>query len=225
METITFEDWVNKTSGYSHYVDWQKSRVNKLVSIFGADFFRGKTILELGAAHGDNGSMLAALGAQVTYAEGRKENVEVIKQRYPEAEVIHLNQETDWDLGKKFDIVLHWGVLYHLDNWKQDLECAVRHADLIFLESEVGRSNKIDFELKLQEKPLYDQAVNDRCMGTRPSAAAVENCLSKLGCIFRRHDSNDINSRFHTYDWVMPDPAPDDFITGFRRFWIIMKTS
>jgi hypothetical protein len=223
MEHEEIENWINKTSGYVHYIDWQKKRVDKLISIFGESFFCDKTILELGAAHGDNGSMLAALGARVTYAEGRKENVDVIKQRYPDSEVIQLNQETKWDLGKKFDIVLHWGVLYHLDNWKQDLECASRHANLIFLESEVGRSNRIDFEPKIQEIPLYDQAVNENCIGTRPSAAAVENCLSKLGCIFHRHDSPDLNSTFHTYDWVMPNPPPEDYPMGYRRFWVIIK--
>ena len=38
---------------------------------------------------------------------------------------------------KKFDLILHLGTLYHVENWRNDLKCALRHGDLMILETMV----------------------------------------------------------------------------------------
>jgi hypothetical protein len=38
-----------------HYNNWRKTRIDKILSIFDKEFFKGKTVLELGAGHGDFG--------------------------------------------------------------------------------------------------------------------------------------------------------------------------
>ena len=31
-----------------------------------------------------------------------------------------------------FDLIIHWGVLYHLENWEQDLSAFVKTSELLF---------------------------------------------------------------------------------------------
>jgi hypothetical protein len=201
-----------------HYVDWREKRFNKIVSIFGTEFFKDKTMLELGAGFGENGKMFEEIGVKVTYADARQEHLDVILERDGAAKTILLDQDKFWNLNRKFDIVLHWGVLYHLDNWKQDLTCALSHSNLIFLESEVCRSNNPNLEIKKYEQG-YDQAANN--IGCRPSAVMLENYVSSLGCSIDRYDDASLNSSFHKYNWIVPNPSPDDHIKGYRRFWVV----
>jgi hypothetical protein len=122
-------------------------------------------------------------------------------------------------LEKEFDIVIHWGVLYHLDNWKADLQISIRHGKIIFLESEVCDSNDPEIEIKVNEPEQYDQAIGRT--GSRPSAEMVEKYISETGATFIRYDDSDLNSDSHTYDWPVRNTknAP----AGQRRFWIIKK--
>lgn len=201
-----------------HYKHWQQTRIEKIVSIFGKEFFNSKTILELACGHGDIGKYFQSIGAIVTFADGRQEHLNKIKKSDPLATTILLDQDNEWDLKTKFDIIIHWGVLYHLNNWKQDLQCAIKHSDLIFLETESCDSDNPDFELKLTESG-YDQALNGT--GTRPSAAMIETYLSLLGVEYQRYDDSDLNSSFHKYDWKVNNT--NKLRGGHRRFWIIKK--
>jgi hypothetical protein len=201
-----------------HYDDWRKKRIDKIVSIYGKDFFDGKTILELGAGTGKNGLMFAAMGAKVTYAEARQEHLNVLLSNNPNVETILLDQDAEWNLGRKFDIVIHWGVLYHLDNWKRDLSCTIKHSNLIFLESIVCVSDDPNFEVKLHEEG-YDQALHN--IGSRPSAPMIESHLNQIGCTFTRYDDGDLNSSSHKYDWVVSETDQRDIAMGCRRFWIV----
>ena len=106
-----------------NYIEWRRTRIEKVESLFGKDFFKGKKMLELGCAMGHTGRHFEELGATVTFAEGRPEIVETIDKINPDSKIIQLDQEHEWDLGERFDIIIHWGVLYHLDHWKEDLAC------------------------------------------------------------------------------------------------------
>jgi len=196
-----------------HYIDWRKTRIDKILSIFGDEFFKGKTILELGAGYGDNGKIFENLGSIVTYAEGYIDNYNVIPGKK-----ILLDQDIKWNLGETFDIIIHWGVLYHLDNWEQDLECALQHSSCIFLESEVSDSDDENFEIKVNESG-NDQAVNK--IGSRPSANKIEKLLKNNGAKFTRYDDEDINSSFHCYNWEVKNTKT--WKSGLRRFWVIEK--
>ena len=57
-----------------HYDKWRLVRINKVLELFGVDYFKGKKILELGAGHGDMGAFFCELGANVLCLEGRLEN-------------------------------------------------------------------------------------------------------------------------------------------------------
>jgi len=207
-----------------HYIDWRIKRVNFIEKLYGKQFFKDKTILELGCGHGHIGRYLQnQLGAKVTFADGRQGHLDTLKEVMPNAETICFDQNNPWDLNRTFDIVLHWGVLYHLDNWKQDLESTSKHGNLIFLESEVCDSEDPEFEIKLEQVDGYDQDLGK--FSTRMSSAAVEEKLIDLEFLYNRFDNTDLNSDFHCYDWAcdINTNKPAHYTKGHRRFWIAEK--
>jgi SAM-dependent methyltransferase len=220
--TINHEDIERLFDHDGNYKDWRRTRITKVENLFGKDFFRGKKILELGCAMGHTGRHFEELGAIVTFAEGRQDIVNTIEKLNPESKIIQLDQEDEWDLGEKFDIIIHWGVLYHLDHWKEDLACAVKHSDLIFLESEVVDSDDPDMVVKANEHKGIDQALNESSVGSRPSPAAIEKHLTELGMTFTRYDDADLDASFHQYSWEARNTGHTK--DGQRRFWIVRKS-
>jgi SAM-dependent methyltransferase len=203
-----------------HYVQWRVNRVQFIENLYGKEFFRNKTILELGCGHGHIGRYLQnQLGAKVTFTDGRQGHLDTLKEVMPSAEAICLDQNNPWDLERTFDIVIHWGVLYHLDDWRQDLACAAKHTNLLFLESEVCDSEDPEFEIKFEQVDGYDQDLGK--FSTRPSAAAIEEQLIENGFLYERFDRKELNADFHCYDW---EPLTTNrFTKGHRRFWIAEK--
>jgi hypothetical protein len=202
-----------------HYIDWRIKRISKILELYGKDFFNNKSILELGCGLGDIGKEFISFGADVTFAEGRSDHCKKLKEKFPTSEIINLNQNKIWELEKRFDIVIHWGVLYHLNDWKSDLISTLKHSDLIFLESEVSDSDDVNFDLKIKEKDGYDQALDG--IGSRPSANNVELFIKNLGFDIERFDDENLNSSFHQYSWKVTNT--DTWRHGLRRFWIIKK--
>lgn len=212
-----------------HYRGWRPKRIQKIEQIFGKEFFKDKTILELACGYGDIGKHFKEnLGAKVTFAEGREEHIPHIIENNPECEVIHLNQENPWQLEEKFDIIIHFGVMYHLENWKQDLECTLKHSNLIILESEIADSYDPKFEQKFIDPESYDQSIHPDRKATRPSAGYVESVFKENGFSFVRYDDSDLNDGLHRYDWLVTGNAERPGVTrndggGLRRFWVARK--
>jgi hypothetical protein len=177
-------------------------------------------MVEFGCGHGDNGAEFEKLGATVTYYEGRQQNINEAKLKYPTREIQLLNQSLDWDIKDNWDIAIHWGLLYHIDNWKEDLEKVFKCADIIFLESEVCDSDDKNFEIKVEENSnWYDQSLTN--IGSRPSPAMIEEFILDNNMKYIRYDDSDLNSDFHTYDWVIANT--NTYRDGLRRFWVIQK--
>ena len=99
------------------------------------------------------------------------------------------------------------------------MKSALRHSDLIFLESEVADSDDPNFDLKVKEKNKYDQAL--RKWGSRPSADNIEKVLKVENFKFKRFDDLNLNSSFHKYDWEVTNT--NTWSHGLRRFWIASK--
>jgi SAM-dependent methyltransferase len=216
---------------HNHYVDWRKKRIEKILKIFEKDYFKDKLILEVACGYGDIGKYFREnLGSRVVFTEGREEHLPFIKQNNPDSLVIHLNHENYWKLEdensnhKKFDLVIHFGLLYHLDNWKQDLVCALKHSNTIILETEVADTNEIK-EYKFYDPIGNDQSISESRKVTRPSAAYIEHVFQENEFSFTRYDDSDLNSSFHTYDWKVSDKdqTENNFNKGFRRFWVATK--
>ena len=68
-----------------HYEEWRETRIAKLISIFGEDFFKGKDILELGCGFGEIGEKFIELGSAVTLCDARREHLDEVKRRLPDS--------------------------------------------------------------------------------------------------------------------------------------------
>ena len=76
-----------------------------------------KTAADIGCGPGYFSKFLCSLGYQVTAVDGREENVQEAKRRYPEIQFVTGNAEDLAQVGLgMFDLVLCFGLLYHLEN-------------------------------------------------------------------------------------------------------------
>lgn len=207
------------------YIEWRRVRLQMITNLFGNEYFANKKVLELGCGNGHIGNWFEEKGAIVTFAEGRPENIAAINKTNPESKVVHLNQEFKWYLGEKFDVIIHWGVLYHLDNWRQDLISVCKQTDLLFLETEVTDSSDPNIEAKIGEsRAAQDQTLAMSGLGTRPSPLAIENVLHECGMVFVRYDDPSINTGQRCYDWdELNDGNWQRNGKTLRRFWIVRR--
>jgi len=215
---------MNREEYRTHYFtpglqrDWNTSRLTKLKSILGPDWFQGKSVLDVGCGHGDNGKSLMELGAHVTFTDGRPVHIDVLKLEGHNAFV--MDQEAPWSITGMFDLIVHWGVSYHLSNWKQDLRCAFEHAPLICFETEICDTDDPMYENKTIERTnLYDQALSGE--GTTISAAHLESFVTSLGGSFVRYDDPALDSGIMRYSWKPTNNGA--FTSGQRRFWMLSR--
>ena len=202
-----------------HYSDWRHKRIKKLISILGGEaWFKGKTILELGCGYGHIGRYLQTLGATVTFAEGRLEHLEKVKRFSRDGTcVVHLDNEQDWSFPEAFDLIIHWGLLYHLKSWKEDLHRTLKNGKIVCLDT-VVYDDENDYVYERQEVG-YDQALGG--VGSNPTPTAIENILSQAGVTYTRYDCESIDSNIHEYSWA--PGTRKRWHCALRRFWLIER--
>lgn len=104
------------------YIDRNKSRfLKKNTNIFFKKIFKGKNIkilnvIEFGANIGNNLDSLAKIfkKSQFTAVDINKKACDILKKNKPKIDVINSNIE-DFNINKKFDLVLSKGVLIHIN--------------------------------------------------------------------------------------------------------------
>jgi 2-polyprenyl-3-methyl-5-hydroxy-6-metoxy-1,4-benzoquinol methylase len=201
-----------------HYYDWRLKRLRAIISHYGPEWFAGKTILELACGYGDIGAVLMMLGADVTFSDARKEHLDEIRLRYPSIDKKRL-KILDLELGiksesAKYDMVIHMGLLYHLDNWREGIIDCRRLANHLVLETEVCDALADDFEIKSPEDSP-DHAFGK--ISTRPSEYFVEKMLASSGYDYSKITDDRCNSNMHVYDWINKNSLT--WKVGQRRFW------
>lgn len=212
------------------YCEWSRNRIEKIKNIFGLSWFSRKTILELGACQGDIGLQFLNLGSDVVFSDFNTENLEEIsKKTNIPVKICEIDQNYDYDIERKFDLVLHLGLLCHIKNWKNDLKCALNHSNVMVLETLVNPNNNQN-----SEDILFTENM-------------IEEHLSDLNCKFIRFDNSELNADWrwswdnimirHEYDWNSKDYENfDDFyetcihyendikyIKHLRRMWLVIK--
>lgn len=200
-----------------HYDDWRNSRMNGVKKYINLDVFKSKTLLELGCGYADIGNMFYELGANVTSSDARKEHLENVRQKYPHIKTLLIDYD-DTTINDKYDIIIHWGLLYHLKEIDIHLEQVSKKCDILLLETEVSDSDDIQFYISTNEDG-FDQAFNNK--GIRPSPSYVENVLEKNGFQFKLIKDPILNSGSHCYDWDISNSKT--WRHGLRRFWICWK--
>jgi hypothetical protein len=136
-------------------------------------------------------------------------------------------------------MVINFGVLYHLQNWKNDLRCALNHTNLMLLESSIWPVKDLKSHEKYCGQRSSYESVNDYV--TRLSQDDVEQELTNLGCKFLRIDDPSLNVncswdktnhliRF-IYDWTYEKYengtyqyfGNHEYDVHYKRFWIVIK--
>jgi hypothetical protein len=216
--------------------EWRVKRVNKLVTLLGVDWFKDKKVLELGCAFGNVGLYLESLGSEVTFSDGRQECLDIVKLKDKNAKTILLDQDTDWSLKEKFDLIIHFGISYHLDNWQQDLLNTINHAQYIAYETAVNKfNNNIEFKIKKSNKGhAYNGPVNS--LGSLPSVSMIETIFKDSQVNYIRYDDEDLNHECMIYtnqsskEFKQQDNSiiylnswSDTWAYNGRKYWILKK--
>jgi predicted TPR repeat methyltransferase len=197
------------------YIEWRKSRLSGLDKYLKLHFLENKKLLELGCGTADIGYMLSHTGAIVTGCDARKEHLDIANSRYPYIKTFIYDGDKE-AIQDKYEIILHWGLLYHLDstNLVSHLQNVMNCCDYLFLETEV-----CDFdgnEILVTEEEGFDQAYNKN--GSRPTEKYVEKIIKDNGFDYKLIKDKILNSSFHTYDWEITNTKT--WRHGLRRYWI-----
>lgn len=200
-----------------HYNNWIISRMNGVKKYIHTDFFNGKKILELGCGFGHIGNEFCKMGGIVTISDARIEHITEANRLYPHLNSILIDADKH-NIQDEYDIIVHWGLLYHLKEIENHLENVSTKCKVLLLETEVFDSINDSCYLQMNESG-YDQAYNG--IGIRPTSFYVEKILKKNGFECKMIKDSILNADIHLYDWVDSDTksAP----TGLRRFWICWK--
>jgi 2-polyprenyl-3-methyl-5-hydroxy-6-metoxy-1,4-benzoquinol methylase len=145
--------------------------------------WHGKRVLDVGCGVGHLAAALRDRGCEVVAVDGRDENIERLRVVHPEIESVVLNVEQDSleHLGR-FDIVLCYGLLYHLENPLAALRNLASVCDDTLL-VETIICDRRDPVLVLQDETLAsNQALQG--LGCRPSPSYVAMALSRVGFPF-----------------------------------------
>jgi hypothetical protein len=202
------------------YDEWNKSRFFGIKKYIKEEYFNSKTLLELGCGHAHNGNSFHELGSKVSSCDARVEHVEIAKELYPHIKLFVMDCD-QIKINQTFDIILHWGLLYHLNEIENHLKIITSKCDILLLETEVSDSNDDTFFITTKECGPT-QAFNTK--GIRPSRAYVEKVLEhnnfRFLCV---DDDSDINAGMHIYNWKSKNT--ETWEGGQRRFWICWKKS
>jgi hypothetical protein len=203
----------------NHYIEWRKSRMYGIKRYIQPNFFNNKKLLELGCGYAELGNEFYKLCANVTSTDARIQHLKVVNSLYPHIRVRRLDCDKDI-IQENYDIILHWGLLCHLNEIENHLEMVLSKCNILLLETEVCDSLDDNFYISVNEEG-YDQAYNIK--GIRPSPFYVEKIIKKNGFNLQLIDDPIINSEFHIYDWKHKND--NSFHPGLRRYWICWKNN
>ncbi len=207
----TFED---------HYIPWRKSRIAGLEKYVDTAIFENKKLLEVGCGCADLGVHFRdTYKCNITVSDARKEHLETVATRYPEIPSFLFDCDND-RLTDKYDIILHWGVLYHISNIDEHVKNICESCDFLLLETEVMDSTN-ENDILFTTEDGFDQAFNTK--GCRPAPAYVERLLRQNGFMYTLITDEILNASIHTYSW--PHIDSKSCHVGLRRFWVAWRNS
>lgn len=128
-------------------------------------------MIEVGAGIGDHTSFFLDRRCSVISTEGRCVNLRVLRRRYPDVDVRHLDlDEPDPTFLDKADIVHCYGTLYHLSRPAEAIEfLAARTTQMLLLETCVSPGLDEEVNFVTEDQGNVSQAVSGwGCRPTRP---------------------------------------------------------
>ena len=146
--------------------------------------FQDRSVLDAGCGVGHLAQFFVQRGCRVVCVDGRQENIERLQVLYPGLEAHVANVETD-RLSRygKFDVVLSYGLLYHLENPVAGLRnLADACAEILLIETVVS-DHHLPL-LRLEDEPCETPNQTLQTFGSRPTPAFVALLLKRLGFPF-----------------------------------------
>lgn len=158
-----------------HYMRHNQRRLEHLSSL-NLDI-HNTNVLEVGAGIGDHSSYFLDRGCRMVITEGRSENLQVLKSRYPTQDIRHLDMENpDANMPDLFDVVYCYGLLYHLNKPKEAIEFMSQHCqNMLLLETCVSFGEEESINLVDEPADSPSQAVSGE--GCRPTRTWIYNQL------------------------------------------------
>lgn len=137
------------------------------------------SVLEVGAGIGDHSSFFIDRNCRIVISEPRKENLEIIRSRYPDNRVMRLDLNNPPDkFSEIFDIVYCYGVLYHTDKPERAIkfmsDCC---KDKLLLSTCVSFGDDEAVNLLPELKSSPSQSISGR--GCRPTRIWIYKQLKK----------------------------------------------
>lgn len=160
-----------------HYYRHNQRRLEHLASL-GLDI-TNSTVLEVGAGIGDHTSFFIDRDCQIVTSDARKENIEILRSRYPDIRVLHLDLDNPPKIfNELFDIVYCYGILYHLKNTSKAIEflssCCRK---MLLMETCVSFGEEDSLNVCTENVLDPTQAVSGK--GCRPTRRWIFNELKK----------------------------------------------
>lgn len=207
---------------------YRESELTRLMNLFAhvdVEQWRNKKILEVGAGLGRIGDVLSELGFDVTSTDGRPAYVQEMSRRGRKAFVLDLESTRVEDAGD-FDVVVAFGVLYHLSNPQRFLESCGVAAEALLLETVVCDSADPVLHTVRERRGWLgrDQALSG--VGSRPSRAWIERTCRNAGFDKVRDISNRIADwSTGVFDWEpFNNNAWRRGAANLRGMWVCTKS-
>ncbi len=172
----------------------------------------GMSVLEVGAGVGDHSHYYLDRGCRVTITEARGENINRLRDRYPNGRVQFLDMESPSHIDDSpFDVVHCYGLLYHLSKPRQALAFLGQNTrKILFLETCVSFGENEEINLIVEEQFQPTQSYSGT--GCRPTRAWLFKELQGLFAHVYLPTTQPWHEEF-PLDWT----APEKHKAGIQR--------
>lgn len=187
-----------------HYVRHNQRRLEHLATL-GLPF-EGRSVIEVGAGIGDHTSFFLDRGCSVLTSDGRPENVELLRRRYPSIAVRQLDLDNPQpEFRETADIVYCYGTLYHLRRPAEALTFLARCCkSMMLVETRVSLGD--DERLDIAEENSLNPSQALLGIGCRPTRLWVHQRLSELFPYVYMPKTQPWHPEFPV-DWTIPESA------------------
>jgi hypothetical protein len=139
----------------------------------------GRSVLELGAGIGDHSTFFLDRGCALMITEAREQNVEIIRERLPDVEVLILDLDDPApEFSGRWDVVYAYGLLYHLSKPAMAISFMAGCCDsLLLMETCVTPGEGL--HLNPVSEPVRSPSQATSGVGCRPTRPWVKAELSR----------------------------------------------
>ena len=227
IELHLFSNSVFRSTGHYDwtYKEWRMKRINKMLDIFGVDYFVGKKILVLGDGLGHIGAFFADIGAEVLSVEGKRQNVNIAKLKYRGLEnfnIIDFDLRNDFTHLGRFDLIINFGLIEVMDKEgiQNLLKCCVKMSNKILVDTIVLDSLDLREGFEIERGKETDGSLDNVTILISPSF--IERFFEENDFKIKRFFDSDLNSvGIRYYDWNHGTKIKKK--DSLRRFWLFEK--